>query len=53
MIATFENLTPILSLREFHENFFNNMDYKILRRFPSALVKEISLGSLVVNLETF
>ena len=33
-VATLENMTLIFSSREFHENFFNGIEYKILRRFP-------------------
>ena len=41
------------SLREFHENLCNGTKYKNLKRFPSALVRQMSLGSLPANFESF
>ena len=39
LVAILENLSLIFPLREFHENFLNAIQYKIVRRFPSALAK--------------
>ena len=51
-MATLENSAFLFSLREFHDNLCSCIENKNLR-FPAALVRQISLRVLPVNVETF
>ena len=51
-LITLENLALIISLREC-QDFFRGNEYKKYSKFSSVLGKQMSLGSLSLNLTNF
>ena len=52
-MATYENSAYIFSSRKYYEVLCSGGIYSKIRKFPLPLLKQISLGSLQVNFETF
>ena len=53
VVVTLENSALIFSLKDLHYNLCNGIEYKNFTRFHSDLVKQKSLGSLLVKFENF